>query len=379
MNNLSTLPTSDMDLARELAALDLSAESRIQSTLRERLIRQSKTRNAPARRPASLRTQLVPLTISVLMFLLAAFNQPVFAGVQRMLGYGYLPETGFFKLAGTDLLKGPVIQPLEDGASVSVWQGVSNAEETRVWVKISGDVTVQPVESARLDLAEGVSLPVLRVEPVTHPTARSAFLLIFAPLPQGTSLATLRLGDGWSLPLEWVPAAKRGLAPTEVSLPSHTPTRTGTQAPCQVLDWKLQICMSAALVDSSGAHLLLSAAPVGKDALLSWGAAPGSSVQLSDERQRVYLSAATPVAACTPGQPCELSLEFTTLPVDVATVHLHARGLSLQTAPGQAAQTLTDPLDLVFQLPERRPSISPTPRVVEEPSPNRPVPTPIAP
>ena len=156
---------AELRLVEELARLDLGAESAIRERLRASLSmpasapgRNPQAHPAPASAPKPSSTwpaRLRPIGVGiavVLLVLVMAFNQPVLAAGQRILGYGYLPETGFFRLSETVLLSGPVVQDHE-GMAVTVHQGVISSQRTRLWLRFDG--SPQPLEGAWLELADG--------------------------------------------------------------------------------------------------------------------------------------------------------------------------------------------------------------------------------
>ncbi len=372
---------AELRLAQELASLDLSPQSAVRESLRSRLALRTKPRPAPLYRPAAGKLALAAAAM-LLLALLALVNQPVLAAVQRMLGYGYLPETGFIRLADNTLLQGPVVQE-QGNASLSVRQGVSDSRRTRVWVRASD--AGQSLAGAWLALDDGRKLAA--VSWAWYPDKRdpTGALLVFPPLPPGSGQTVLGLPGGWQVPLEWAPAAQVGLSPTEVILPteSQTPPGQSLSAPCATPGSLLRICVQAAYVDAGGTHLLLEVEALQPGARFAGEAAPASfRAQLVDEQQRVYASSAPPAAGDKAG---DWSLQFAPLAGDARTLTLRLSDLPVSTAdsrdPAQAPalETLPGPFSLAFQLPERQPTFAPTPRVVDGSGSPLPAPTPAAP
>jgi len=372
---------AELRLAEELARLDLGAESTIRERLRASLSVQAGARGwtpqahpAPASAlkaspawPARLRPVGAGMAV-ILLVLVMAFNQPVLAAGQRILGYGYLPETGFFRLSETVLLSGPVVQDHE-GMAVTVRQGVIDSQRTRLWLRFEG--SPQPLEGAWLELADGQRLPAESWSWLPDEHQRTGGMLSFPALPAGTWRSTLGLPTGWVIPVEWSPAREVPLAPTRVSVPypTNTPTSWATQRVCVTPEDAVRVCVSAAFADAEGTHILLEGEATAPGTQLTWVMDPGSQgIQLVDEAQRVY-----PLQELITSQDsaqldqASLSLRFSSLSGEARIVTLQLSGLTfrLSDQPG-ALLTLPGPLSLTFSLPERQPTASPTPRAVSD-------------
>ena len=371
----------ELHLAQQLAALDMSTESTIRTQLRSRLLRRAQSRRQgwPRQGLAVLpRPRLAPQTrydrigawvAAAALVLLVLLNQPVLAAVQRIFGYGYLPETGFIRLYGTLLLKGPVVQQ-RDGQSVTVRQGVVAAERTELWIE--GDDLPGSPQNAWLELPGGQRLPALSWLP-------QAGKLTFDMLPQGVRQSTLELPDGWRIPLEWIESEQAGLAPTVVSVPYPQTTPTG-EAPSFTAGDRVQVCARAAFVNAEGTHVLLEGEAVQPGAELLWDVTLRRyPVTLSDEHNRAYaLRGQEVVASSTGASGASLTLQFSPVPSDVQIVRLRLPALVVRLA-GPAAgtpTTLVGPFELVFRLPDLQPMPCPTPKVLGNRAFPSPAPTP---
>jgi hypothetical protein len=377
---------AELRLAEELARLDLGAESAIREGLRASLSVQAGARGwtpqahpAPASAPrpslawpARLRPVGAGMAV-ILLVLVMAFNQPVLATGQRILGYGYLPETGFFRLSETVLLSGPVVQDHE-GITVTVRQGVISSQRTRLWLRFDGPP--QSLEGAWLELADGQRLPAESWSWLPDEHQPTGGMVSFPALPAGTRRSTLGLPTGWLIPVEWAPAREVSLAPTKVSVPYPTTTPTGwaAQRVCVTATDTVRICVNAAFVDAEGTHILLEGEAIAPGAQLTWVVdIGGQAIQLVDEQRRVYplKELITPEKSAQLDQ-ASLSLRFSPLPSEVRVVTLRLSTLTfhLSGQPGSAkaseSLTIPGPFFLAFSLPERQPTVSPTPRAVSE-------------
>jgi len=377
---------AELRLAEELARLDLGAESAIRERLCSSLAMQASApdRNSQVYRtsasaskpslawPARLRPVGVGIAV-VLLVLVMAFNQPVLAAGQRILGYGYLPETGFFRLSETVLLSGPVVQDHE-GITVTVRQGVISSQRTQLWVRFDGPP--QPLEGAWLELADGQRLPAESWSWLPDEHQPTGGMVSFPALPAGTRRSTLGLPTGWVIPVEWAPAREVPLAPTEVSIPypTNTPTGWAAQRVCVTATDAVRVCVNAAFVDAEGTHILLEGEAIAPGSRLAWVMDLGSqAIQLVDEQQRVYplKELIIPEKSAQLDQ-ASLSLRFSPLPskARIVTLQLSELTFRLSGQPGSAkaseSLTIPGPFFLAFSLPERQPTVSPTPRAVSE-------------
>ena len=365
----------DLCLAQRLAALDLGAESLIRAALRSRLAAwaSARGRTRHVARPTAIRQPRPQLKgayiVAALLALLIIFNQPALAAMQRILGYGYLPEAGFIKLSETVLLKGPVVQQ-HNGKSIRVSQGIVNADRTLLWIGFDG--FSEPPTEAWLDLGMGQRLGALSWSSDQDKPTRGK--LAFAALPRSTQQTILSLPGGWRIPLEWAPSEQVGLAPTAVSVPypQNTPTGLAAQVPCFIAQESVRICVQAAFVDAQGTHVLLSGETCRPGTDFGWDAGMSShSPHLTDERDQVYPLSEPVLVAERPDAPrANLSLCFAPVAGDVQVVKLHLPALRVQLSDrsqdvtSSVPFTFVGPFELAFQLPKRQPMPYPTPKVI---------------
>jgi hypothetical protein len=229
--NEATL-AADLQMAARLAGLNLSIESKTQANLRTRLawmamaqvpLAKNKTRSGqlgPHANPLQV-SWLAGLAAVWLVVCLVIFNQPVLAMVQHFLGYGYMPEVGFFPLSNTHLLKGP-LEFRQNDHQVLVRQGISfqrdPSESGVTWLWIEGNPEMLKRREIWLDVPQHQAMLLQAIDPAGSNRAR----LTFGPLPTGTNRVVLHLSEGWQFPLEWGPAANAGGIPTQVSVPTAT-------------------------------------------------------------------------------------------------------------------------------------------------------------
>jgi hypothetical protein len=354
--------SAGLALARGLLALDLSSESAARHALRASLAAHARfhptgrvyqqTLNPAARltpQPARRSLWLGVAVGLVVMLALAFTNERLVSAVQHALGYGYLPEVGFFQLTGTNLIKGPVTQA-KDGQLATVLQGIAGPEHTTLW--LTTNFNLPPASDLHLELPDGSAVTAAALLPGSGGETQVIFS---APL-QANSTSVLTWPGGWRLPLEWVAAAQAGLAPTQVSVPS--PAGSSEAAPCFTVDGLLRVCVQAAYADTQGTRLRLETIPLQARVMLDRNAPLSAS--LTDENGRSYplTRSACDDAACS-----LVDLQFGPTSPALTTFTLRLAGLGLRVDGSTLG--LPGPYDLKLRLPERVPLRSPTPRAVE--------------
>jgi hypothetical protein len=316
---------------------------------------------------------------------LVVFNQPVLAMVQQFLGYGYLPEVGFFPVPNTQLLKGPV-ELRQDDQHIRVRQGIAlqgglnGAGVTRLWLEgfrgtlSLADTWLELPQSATLRAGAEENLRVAAVS--IDSTGSHQARLAFGPLPTGTTQVILHLSEDLHIPLEWIQAADAGLVPTQVSVPTatHAPTGMAPLTPCLNVSPPLKICVQAGWVDEQKTHLLLDLQPLQNGSALLWDAKVSGQVELRDENLKVYPLKAS-FAENTDGTGA-VTLQFAALPEGMNEVTLHLPGITILQDGKE--EWIAGPFDLPLRLPARGMRISPTPAVIQTGE-RRPVPTPMTP
>ena len=395
---------SDLKMATRLANLNLGAESKIQANLRTRLAWMAMAKVPSTKAPSrsgplvihsrQARTFWFAGLAAVLMAVcLVVFNQPVLAMVQQFLGYGYLPEVGFFPVPNTQLLKGPV-ELRQNNWQIIVRQGIAlqggsnGSGGTLLWLEgIRGtlsltDTWLELLQPATLQVGaeQNQRVAALSIDSIGSNQTR----LAFGPLPTGTTQVILHLSQDLQIPLEWIRAADAGLVPTQVSVPTatHAPTPSGAGSPtgvapvmpCLDMGTQLTICVQAGWVDEQKTHLLLELQPLQNGSALIWDAKVTGQVELRDGYRTVYPLKAS-FAGNTDGTGA-VTLQFAALPDGTSEVTLHLSGISILQDGKE--EWIAGPFDLPLRLPARGMRISPTPAVIQT-SERRPVPTPMTP
>jgi hypothetical protein len=204
-----------------------------------------------------------------IMTLLIIFHQPVMAAFGRLLGYGYLPEAGFFRLDGTYVLDSPVEQT-HDGNRLTVTQGLAGSQGTRLWITFS--TSVDNPEAAWLEMPDQSRVELQGWGRYPDQPASQGLLLIFPALPKGRDQVVLAFEQGWRLPLKWVPAAQAGIPSTNLLVPyplsgTEESADPGTASPDNQLTASsrqtcvesnaLEVCLQAAYAYEGGLELLL--------------------------------------------------------------------------------------------------------------------------
>ena len=332
----------DLELAVSLAHLDLSSESLIRSSLRNRLSREDIRNTAhPVNRLDTIRQpglwMRLTLMVMILLASLSLTNSPVLAAFGRMLGYGYFSQTGFIRLDRTLLLPGPVLLAGPNGFQINLV--VADLESTRIWTL--GSMS----QLDGLTLGNGIRFVPNRSEPL----ADGSIVWYFDPLPAGQSHFYLTLKGGQQIPLGLVPASEVGLSPTAVTLPTRTPESSSGQ-PCLAGAADQRPCIQAAEIDDQGLHLLVrSPSGIGVSAPNLWD----WSLSLNAPGEAPIL-----VKSILPGEdPGEYSLLFAPFPIQDGNVTLSARSSAFGNLNA-----------VTFTLPKAQPSFSPTPRVIQTPS-----------
>jgi hypothetical protein len=374
----------DLFIAARLADLNLDQGTEAKAMLRTRLawIAMAKLPNTRNRVRPELPDQvrfhfrisrMIGLVTIFLAVFLTAFSQPALEMAQHLLGYGYLPEVGFFPLSKALLLKGPVElqqnqQPVLIQQGISLQSGPTAPGITWLWVE--GDPNVLNMGETWLNLAGGKQLPVQSIKRLGDNQTR----LEFGTLPLESTQSVLKLAGGIKIPFAWIPATEAGLAPTQVYSMELTQTPTGkaTMMPCLKMTEQLMLCAQAAYGDSQGTHLLLELQPIQNGMSVQGNIKMINQAELRDENQQFY-----PLGAFVPGimdGKNVLTLQFNPIPDGIANVTLHLSGILIQQ-DGKEVE-VTGPFDLALHLPDREEMVSPTPSVIQS-SEWQPVPTPV--
>ena len=340
----------DLQFVSSLAAIDLSAESKVRISLREKLARMEEKRPAkwsqqhPKQEIRPIYMRLAGFTL-VLLFLLTLTNAPVLAAFSRLFGYGYLNQIGFIRLDQTLLLPGPLV--VEGEKTFSIRLAVTDHSSTRIWASGALDTPIG------LLLESGKLLPLLRAE--NH--ADESVIWFFEPLPAGQTRPILILQNMTRIPLGLVPASEVGLNPTAVSLPQRTPSSSIGQ-PCLDPNPGQRLCIQAAQVDDQGLLLLVE--------VRSEPGFASPDISKWEIVLEIPNGPAIPLKTWLPGDGQGMySLVFSPFPILDGQVTLRA---------GAAGSSTSN--ELVFILPKAKPAFSPTPRAIQVPDLTVPVSTP---
>ena len=253
-----------LELGGQLAALDLSTESKVRYSLRARLLAQGSTSPRPASSSRTKRRLLAFGLPAVILLLLFVFRQPVIASVSRLFGYSYLPGAGFILMEDSRVLAGPVTQE-HDGQRLTVTRGLTRGEKTELWLEFDGEPI--PLEGAWLIKPNGERLDARFWQWLPDGANPTGGYLLFPALSPEANPAILALPQGWRLQLDWIPARDAGLPSTElvVTYPAPTPP-PGTPAavveaapalPVCATKADIQVCLQSAFTDSEFTQFLL--------------------------------------------------------------------------------------------------------------------------
>lgn len=354
---------AELELAGRLAQMDLSAQSTVRGSLRDRLAASPRRTYShtvsgvvrPRLQPAAGRGWWASLAAILLVCTALAFSHTSWvSAVQRLLGYGYLSEVGFFPLDETVLITGPVRQT-QGEQTLTVRQGITQSGRTTLWVE--SNFSLPPADQIWLDTPGG------RVVAATFDPAEARLTFELAAQPDTTTF--LGLPGEWRLPLEWVAAAQAGLAPTRVSLPANTPDAAKGATPCFSVKNLVRVCIQAAYADAGGTHLLLEWIPLQHGVSSSWQPLEEiGTISLRDQSGNSYLATSR---RCEYEPECSLlALQYPPLPTSASSLTLHFT--RLEVAIDGASPVPMQSYDLPLRLPERVPLRSPTPRAATSPN-----------
>lgn len=384
-NNPPAELVDDLFMATRLANLNMSDDTKLQAMLRTRLawMTMAKTPNTrrfahseqPYRALLHFRiTWMVGVVTVFLAIFLTAFNQPVLAMAQHILGYGYLPEVGFFHLSKTRLLKGPV-EFQQNQQLFIIQQGITQqsgpAGPGTTWLWFDGDSNSLNLGETWLELAGGEQLPVQSIKRLGNNQTQ----LEFGILPEESIHSNLRLAGGIIIPLDWIPATEAGLAPTRVSSSielTQITNRMTTTTPCLNITDQLMLCAQAAHVDRQGTHLLLELQSIQNEMAIHRYIKMINQAELRDDNHQTYS-----LTASIPGDMDEtnsLTLQFAPIPDEIENVTLRMSGIHIQQDGNEIE--VAGPFNLALRLPVRMEKVIPTPSFIQS-SEWQSVPTPV--
>lgn len=246
-----------LKIASLLVEMNLDAGTAPQPELRARWISHTRSLN-PQRSTLNLFARkwawvAAPLLV---LALLIAFRQPVFAAVGRLFGYIYLQDSGFLPADSTFVLAQPVVQS-HDGRSLLVLRGVSTPRETVLTLEYS-DIS-SPADGAQLETTTGEVIPLSWWEYSPNAPGSHGVRLHFPALPSGMTQTTLVLPEGWRLPLAWIPASQSGLPDVQVIPYPGADAATPSPADACVEKNGMELCVQAATTTSEATSILVGA------------------------------------------------------------------------------------------------------------------------
>ena len=251
------LDNAPLQAASLLAGMDMDADATPRPELRARWISHTRTLN-PQRSTRNLFATKWAWTAILLLVLalLIAFRQPVFAAVGRLFGYIYIQDSGFLPADSTLVLAQPVVQSHE-GRSLLALRGVSTLRETVLNLEYS-DIA-SPADGAQLETSTGEVIPVSWWEYSPNTPDSHGVRLFFPTLPEGVTQTTLVLPEGWRLPLAWIPASQSGLPDVQIIPYPVADAETSSPADACVEKNGMELCVQAATTTSEATSILVGA------------------------------------------------------------------------------------------------------------------------
>lgn len=243
-----------LQVASLLDEMDFDAELAPRADIRSRWTQQAQrsspnrsTRQLPAPRWAWV------FILVILLALLVAFRQPVFAAVSRMFGYIYISDVGFLPMDSTFMLEQPILQE-HAGQTVTVTRGVATSENIILFLEFN-DIA-RPVDSAWLEISSGERLELLQWQYWPNTPNSRGIQMIFQPLPSGITQTMLALPEGWHLPLTWIPASQSNLPDVRA-----VPYAEQTPKPSNLCVEKhsMNLCVLAATTSTENTSVLIQA------------------------------------------------------------------------------------------------------------------------
>ncbi len=258
MSDLIPTPQFEEEI-RAAVAVPLADEEFIKR-LHVRLVQQAESQHK-VNRPFYLRPAW---TITFIVFLVVIITtqvigpQKVYANFLKL--FGYVPGIGFIDLNKARVLKSGVTQRHAD-KEVTAVRGLISPYGTDIWLEFNDEA--RPVDNSWLETAAGQRFNLQNWNYDPDKIGTHGVVMHFATLPQDINEVTLRLAEGWSLPLVWVKGNSDEIKPSSIVLvPTKVLTETSisAQSHCsQALD--VQFCIQAAVRTTDGLQVLLEATP----------------------------------------------------------------------------------------------------------------------
>ena len=243
-----------LQAARLLSEMDFDTELAPRAGIRSRWMQQTQrsSSNRSTRQLSTSRWAWVFILV-ILLSLLVAFRQPVFAAVSRIFGYIYISDVGFLPMDSTLMLEQPILQE-HNGQTVTVTRGVATSENIILFLEFN-DIA-RPVDGAWLETSAGERLELLQWQYSPNAPASRGIQIIFPRLPSDITQTTLTLPEGWHLPLTWIPASQSNLPDVRA-----VPYAEQTPEPSNLCVEKhgLNLCVLAATTSTENTSVLIQA------------------------------------------------------------------------------------------------------------------------
>lgn len=258
MSDLAPTPQFEEEIRAATAAPQANEE--FVNSLYDRLVQQAAAQRR-VNRPLPLRPAWA---ITLIVFLIMIITTVVI-GPQRVYAeflklFGYVPGMGFVDLNQVRVLENAVTQR-HAGQEVSAVRGVVSPHGTDLWLEFNDGA--RPVADAWLETEDGQHFTLLNWsydpdEPGTH-----GVVMHFASLPESVNAVTLRLVEGWNLPLVWVQGSAGDLGPASIA-PVGNEALAEISTPASGLCSQalgVQFCIQEAIRTADGLQVLLEATP----------------------------------------------------------------------------------------------------------------------
>lgn len=255
-----TDPTSTTQFEEEIRAAVAApmASEQFVKRLHTYLIQQAASQHKVNRpfflRPAWAITFFVSLVMIITTLVIGP--QRVYADFLKL--FGYVPGIGFVDLNQVRVLQNGVIQR-HAGQEVTAVRGVVSPHGTDLWLEFSDEA--RPVDGAWLETADGQRFTLLKWNYDPDKLGTHGVVMHFAALPESVNKVTLRLVEGWSLPLVWVQGSTGNIKPANIVIaPSEVLAETSIPASSLCSQaFGVQFCIQAAVDTVDGLQVLLNA------------------------------------------------------------------------------------------------------------------------
>lgn len=247
-----------LQVANLLNEMDFDAELAPRVDIGSRWTQQSQwsSPNRPTRQLSAFRWAWVFILV-ILLSLLVAFRQPVFAAVSRIFGYIYISDIGFLPMDSTLMLEQPILQE-HAGQTVTVRRGIATPQNMILFLEFN-DIA-RPVDGAWLETSSGERLELLQWQYWPNATDSRGIQMIFPPLPSGITQTTLVLPEGWHLPLNWIPASQSNLPDVRAVLyTEQTPEASAPTENLCVEKHGMKLCVLATTTSAENTSVLIQA------------------------------------------------------------------------------------------------------------------------